>query len=104
MLTNHFESQQFPSLNEKSLEDLIKNVPSLKSIKLDPKFISGISHHFIFKILKDENVIILVQYDFDKRNLQMKLVEFLKEMAIYEKYSRMEKECTQWEFKHCIYI
>ena len=88
-----FKREMLPPLREKSLEDLIKNIPRMKSVKLCPYHVSEISHQFILNMLKDENVIIVAK-GFRANKFQLELEKFLKQMGseIFEKYSVMKKE------------
>ena len=92
-------------LTEKSLESLIRNVPTLTSIHLDCKFVSKISPDFIFRMLRDEGVVIVLDSYFGGAVYPIHIGRYQKQMdkffemkgsTIHEKYQFMKNEFAQW--------
>ena len=86
---------EYQPLTEKTVEDFIKNIPSLKSIQLCPTMIAKISDQFIIKNLKDANVIIL----FDVMYLDDSLEKMILKKAgrpLFDKYQSMTDDCIEF--------
>ena len=99
-VANNFHDDKGVSITEKTLENLIKNVPSLKSLILEclVDFVSEISRQFMFNMMMDEDVVIIVDsyVDYpDKSEIYEKSVKkFLKGKGpiFYKKYKSMRNE------------
>ena len=92
-------------LSEKSLECLIRNIPTLTSIHLDCKFVSKIFPDFIFRMLRDEGVVIVLDSYFGGAVYPIHIGRYQKQMdkffemkgsTIHEKYQFMKNEFAQW--------
>ena len=92
-------------LSEKSLECLIKNVPTLTNIRLDYKFVSNITPEFIFRMLSEEGVIIVPDSYFGcggypiRMEIYKKKMDELVEMqgsTFHKKYQSMKNEFEEW--------
>ena len=84
-----------------SLEGFIRNVPSLTSIHLKSRIfhgvVSGINHQFIFKMLKDANVIIIDSIKEWTEGRELENFLLMKDSAIYGKYKYLKNEYRKWE-------
>ena len=91
------EREDVISVTEETLESLIKNVPSLTSmiIKAEVDFVSAITHQFMVKMIKDENVVVIVDPVHDRRDkYQNKMKTFFEKKGsdIYNKWKSMKTE------------
>ena len=103
---NHFDKEDkvsVVSVTEQTLEKLIKKIPSLKSLNIGASidFVSEISFQFMFKMLKDEDVVIMVGLaEEDEMERYIKNIKhFLKKKGsiFYKKWKSLRRElCEQW--------
>ena len=100
-LRNDFQAfkEDVVPVTENTLQRLIKNVPTLTSIILTAhsKFTSKISHQFMFKMLRDEDTIIIIANDGTTDKSQRKTEKFFekKGSAIHNKWKSMVTECSE---------
>ena len=78
-------------LTEKTIADFIKITPSLKTIVLDYSLSSEIKQNFILKILKEANMIILLDDD-DRDKKKEKMFEKMAGPVLFEKFQKMKKD------------
>ena len=86
-------------LTEKSVEELIKNIPSLKSLQLGHKIKKPLREEFIIRILREKNVIILLdQSSFYNPNPKCDKM-ILKKAGTFlsEKFKRMKNDCIEFD-------
>ena len=96
------------SVTEKTLEKLAQNSPKLKHLILQGSidFASEITHEFIFNMMTNEDLVIIVEslFDDDRREVfEKKMKEFLerKGSIFYNNYQSMRRELwKQWWMKH----
>ena len=91
------------SVTEKTLEKMVKNAPNMKSLIFQGSIdnVSEITHDFMFKMLKDKDLAIIVQSldrDRDRGNVyEMSIKDFLKGKGstFYKKYMSIEIEFAE---------
>ena len=99
MGTRLFDTSEYFPLTEKSVEKLIKNIPSLKSLQLCSTMKKSLSQEFIIKILREKNVIILLdQSSFYNPNPKCDKM-ILKKAGTFlsEKFKRMKNDCIEFD-------
>ena len=94
------------SVTEKTIEKLAKNAPKLKCLILQGSidFTSEISHEFIFKMMKNEDLVIIIESLFDDDRIavfEKSIKDFLerKGSISYKKYQsvRLEHSMQWWK-------
>ena len=90
----------YKPLTETTVEYFIKNTPSLKSIVLDYRMSLEVQENFILKILKEANVIIVLDYGNISNKKKDKMFEKKAGPVLYEKFLRMKKDSHDFKINH----
>ena len=96
-VTSNGDKNEIKYLKEKTVEDLVKNIPSLKSILLSTKMMAGLSEKFIIKMFKEANVIIMIDFSIGYGSAKYdKISQKNVGKIMYQEFQRIKNDCKEY--------